>query len=89
MVRAHAEQMWFVIGGFAAGFVSGFLGIGGGLVMVPMLMCLFRFPLKRAVGTSLVVVATVSLAGLVSEAMVKGSNVHWGTAGTLISASLA
>ena len=89
MVRAHAEQMWFVIGGFAAGFVSGFLGIGGGLVMVPMLMCLFRFPLKRAVGTSLVVVATVSLAGLVSEAMVKGSNIHWGTAGTLIIASLA
>ena len=89
LVRAHAEQTWFIIGGFAAGFVSGFLGIGGGLVMVPMLMCLFRFPVKRAVGTSLAVVATVSLAGIVSEVVVNGSNIHWGTAGALIIASLA
>jgi len=89
LVRARAEQTWFVIGGFAAGFVAGFLGIGGGLVMVPMLMCLFRFPVKRAVGTSLVVVGAVSLAGVLSEVAVKGSNIHWGTAGALTIASLA
>ncbi len=89
LVEVRAEQIWFGVGGFAAGFVAGFLGIGGGLVMVPMLLCLFRFPVKRAVGTSLVVVAAVSLAGVLSEMVVKGSNIHWGTAGALTLASLA
>ena len=39
--------------GFAAGVLSGMFGIGGGLVIVPALMILFKVPLETATGTSL------------------------------------
>lgn len=39
--------------GLAAGVLSGLFGIGGGLVIVPALAVLFGFPIKTAVGTSL------------------------------------
>jgi uncharacterized membrane protein YfcA len=39
--------------GLGAGVLSGMFGIGGGLVIVPVLVILFREDLKTAVGTSL------------------------------------
>ncbi len=39
--------------GLAAGVLSGMFGIGGGLVIVPALMLIFKMPAKMAVGTSL------------------------------------
>jgi uncharacterized membrane protein YfcA len=46
---------WYVlvIVGIVAGVASGLFGIGGGLVIVPILMALLHFEQKRAVGTSL------------------------------------
>ncbi|MGB2756153.1 MAG: sulfite exporter TauE/SafE family protein [Acidimicrobiia bacterium] len=43
--------MWV---GLCAGGLSGLLGIGGGVVMVPVLVNRIGFPIKRALGTSLV-----------------------------------
>lgn len=54
--------------GAVAGFVSGLLGVGGGIVMVPMLTLTIGMPLKRALGTSLVVIAAL---------VVPGTIVHW------------
>jgi uncharacterized protein len=42
--------------GLAAGVLSGLFGIGGGLVIVPVLVILFGYPVKVAVGTSLFVI---------------------------------
>ena len=39
--------------GFSAGIISGLFGVGGGLVIVPMLVGLLHFDQKVAVGTSL------------------------------------
>lgn len=39
--------------GLAAGVLSGLFGIGGGLLIVPALMFLVKFPIKLALGTSL------------------------------------
>lgn len=39
--------------GVSAGILSGMFGIGGGLVIVPVLILLFAFDPKTAVGTSL------------------------------------
>lgn len=41
--------------GLGAGTVSGFFGVGGGLVIVPALVYFAHFPQHKAVGTSLAV----------------------------------
>jgi hypothetical protein len=53
--------------GFAIGGLTGLLGVGGGFLVVPMLSLALRFPLRRAIGTSLVIVAMVSLFGLTAH----------------------
>ena len=39
--------------GLFAGLLSGLFGIGGGIVIVPLLATFMKFPLSKAVGTSL------------------------------------
>jgi uncharacterized protein len=54
--------------GFAAGFTSGLLGVGGGIIMVPAFTVLIGMPLRRALGTSLVTISAL---------VVPGTIVHW------------
>jgi len=54
--------------GLVAGFVSGLLGVGGGIVLVPAFTVLLGMPLKRALGTSLLIIAVL---------VVPGTLVHW------------
>lgn len=44
--------------GVATGMLTGIVGVGGGFMMVPALVILGRVPMKKAVGTSLLVIAT-------------------------------
>jgi uncharacterized membrane protein YfcA len=52
------------VGAFA-GLVSGLLGIGGGLVIVPLLAGWLGMPLKRALGTSLLAIVALVIPGAV------------------------
>lgn len=61
--------------GLAVGILTGFLGVGGGFLIVPLLLFALDFPLRRAVGTSLVVVGVVSLASLISH-LIAGSTLN-------------
>lgn len=54
--------------GALAGFVSGLLGVGGGIVMVPAFTVALGMPLRRALGTSLVVIVILAIPGTI---------VHW------------
>jgi uncharacterized membrane protein YfcA len=49
--------MWFVVFGIGVGMLSGALGIGGGIVIVPGLMLLFGLTQLEAQGTSLAVLS--------------------------------
>lgn len=49
--------MWFVVFGIGVGLLSGTLGIGGGIVIVPGLMILFGLTQLEAQGTSLAVLS--------------------------------
>ena len=62
--------------GLLAGLASGFLGIGGGLIIVPGLVLLFSYPIKRAVGVSLTTGVLVALVAVLVELVVKGTNIH-------------
>jgi uncharacterized membrane protein YfcA len=49
--------------GVGVGVLTGFVGVGGGFLIVPALVLLSRIPMKIAVGTSLAIVAVKSYAG--------------------------
>ncbi len=55
--------------GAGIGVLSGFLGVGGGFLIVPALSWGARLPVRQAIGTSLVVIAASSLAGAVGHAL--------------------
>lgn len=54
--------------GVGIGLVTGFLGAGGGFILIPALVLLLKLPMKKAVGTSLVIIALNSLFGFVADA---------------------
>ena len=49
--------------GLVVGGLTGLAGIGGGFLIIPALVLLVRLPMKRAVGTSLLIIAANSLLG--------------------------
>ena len=49
--------------GLIAGFSSGLLGIGGGVVMVPILVTVGKMPMHKAVATSMFIMIFTSIAG--------------------------
>ena len=51
----------------AVGLLTGFLGVGGGFLIVPTLLRYAKTPMKRAVGTSLAIIAANSASGLVAH----------------------
>jgi uncharacterized membrane protein YfcA len=53
---------WGMGVGAGAGVISGMLGVGGGVVMVPVMNLLMRVPVKAAVGTSTFMVGITSVA---------------------------
>ena len=61
--------------GGAAGLVSGLLGVGGGIVMVPALTAWIGMPLKRALGTSLAIIAVLVVPGTIAHAVL--GNIDW------------
>ena len=71
-----------VVVGASSGFLSGLLGIGGGIVLVPAFSVLLRMPVKTAVGTSLVVVAAQSIPGTAVHAAL--GNIDWAIAAGLV-----
>ena len=50
--------------GIVLGFVTGIIGIGGGVLMVPVMAVLLRFGMHRAVGSSTAVMIFTSIGGL-------------------------
>ena len=69
----HAWTLALV--GVVAGLLSGLLGIGGGIVIVPALAGLLGVPLKRALGTSLVAVVVLVIPGTIVHAVL--GNIDW------------
>ena len=55
--------------GFGVGAFSGAFGVGGGIILVPVLVLLLHMQQKRAQATSLVMVAMAALAGAVTYAI--------------------
>ncbi len=68
--------------GASAGFVAGLLGVGGGVVMMPLFTQLLRLPVKVAVASSLVAVAIFSVPALISHTLL--DHIDWPVALALV-----
>ena len=62
------EKPWMLmIYGVLIGLVTGFLGAGGGFLLIPALVILMKLPMKEAIGTSLLIIALNSLIGFLGD----------------------
>lgn len=52
-----------ILGGLLVGIIGGLLGIGGGVLLVPLLVYGFKLPIHQAIGTSLVVIIPTAISG--------------------------
>lgn len=81
--RCRAVCLLFI--GLGLGAVSGFVGVGGGFLIVPALALLGGLPMRSAIGTSLVVIAMSSFTGFVKHLHVLesiGLAIDWRLLGT-------
>lgn len=61
--------------GLGAGVASGYVGVGGGFIMVPLFLSVIGIPMKRASGTSLIAVTILAVPGVIEQALL--GNVHF------------
>lgn len=64
---AKSSPLMLVIYGILIGVVTGFLGAGGGFLLIPALVILMKLPMKEAIGTSLLIIALNSLIGFMGD----------------------
>ena len=60
-VDTKVKTGFLIIQGFIVGIITGLFGIGGGFLIVPALYFWSRLPMKKAVGTTLLIIAMNSL----------------------------
>ena len=74
--RAYDLRPPLLVGiGLLAGLLSGFLGVGGGILMVPAFTGLVGLDLKEAIGTSLACVGIIAVPGTLAHQLL--GNVNW------------
>lgn len=73
-----SDRLWGLLFGLVAGVAGGLFGVGGGLLLVPLLTGRFRLTQHQAHGTSLAVIGLTALAALAVYGAF--ANVAWGTA---------
>jgi uncharacterized membrane protein YfcA len=56
-----------VLEGFIVGVLTGIVGAGGGFLIIPALVLFANLPMKRAVATSLLIIAVKSLIGFLGD----------------------
>ena len=61
--RSPLGLPFVILLGVTVGFITGFVGAGGGFIIVPVLIFFLRLSFKKAIGTSLCIIALNSLIG--------------------------
>ena len=73
-VSARKRAVQSVICGIAIGFICGFVGAGGGMMMLLILTSVLGYELKTAVGTSVFIMAFTAFTGAVSHFAIGGTH---------------
>lgn len=64
-----------VVEGAVVGLLTGLVGAGGGFLIIPALVLLAKLPMKKAVATSLLIIAIKSLIGFIGD--VENLDIDW------------
>lgn len=65
-----------IILGLLTGVLAGFVGAGGGFLIVPALVLFGKLPIKKAIGTSLLIISLNSLIGFTGD-LSAGTQIDW------------
>ena len=71
-VSAQKRAIQSVISGICIGFICGFVGAGGGMMMLLILTSVLGYELKTAVGTSVFIMAFTAFTGAASHFVIGG-----------------
>ncbi|MBC6605780.1 sulfite exporter TauE/SafE family protein [Hymenobacter sp. BT188] len=74
--KHHINHLLILTVGAVVGVLTGFVGAGGGFLIIPALVLFARLPMKTAVGTSLVIIAINSLIGFTGD-LSAGTPIAW------------
>ncbi|WP_290996698.1 sulfite exporter TauE/SafE family protein [Gordonibacter sp.] len=66
--------------GLGAGLASGYVGVGGGFIMVPLMLSLVGISMKQASGTSLIAVMLLAIPGVIEQGILGNINYMAGIA---------
>jgi hypothetical protein len=66
-LKAEFQYKIILLQGLIVGAITGLVSVGGGFLIIPSLVLFARVPIKLAVGTSLVIIATNSFVGFIGE----------------------
>jgi uncharacterized membrane protein YfcA len=76
-----------LIRGVEIGILTGLLGAGGGFLIIPVLIFSFHLSMKKAIGTSLLIIALNALFGFASD--LSQYEIHWQLLLTLTAIAVA
>lgn len=63
--QVRVNFVWYLAAGIGSGILAGFLGIGGGIVLVPVMVGVLGLNQHRAHATSLAVIIPIAMAGTI------------------------
>ena len=67
-VQVDKSIAMLLLYGVGIGLITGFLGAGGGFLLIPALVLILKLPMKKAIGTSLLIIALNSIVGFIADA---------------------
>jgi uncharacterized protein len=72
---SSTDSIKLLLFGVLVGLTTGFLGAGGGFLIIPALVLILKTPMKKAIGTSLLIIALNSLIGFTGD--LNHININW------------
>lgn len=73
--EANFNYTLIILEGFVVGVLTGLVGAGGGFLIIPALVLFANLPMKRAVATSLIIIAVKSLIGFLGD--IGNIDINW------------
>lgn len=68
-VLSRKQYLQGVCIGLIAGLASGYVGVGGGFIMVPLMLAVLDIPMSLASGTSLIAIMILAIPGVIEQGL--------------------